>query len=86
MPMTSHDIQSRLQANLAGARVVVEDLAGDGDHFKVIVTAEQFAGKTRVAQHQMVYAALGGAMNGELHALAIETHPVIPAKAGIQDF
>lgn len=74
MPMTSHDIQSRLETNLPGAVVVVEDLAGDGDHFKVIVTAAQFAGKTRVAQHQMVYAALSGAMSGELHALAIETH------------
>ncbi len=72
--MTSNDIQSRIETNLPDAYVVVEDLAGDGDHFKVIVTAPQFAGKTRVAQHQMVYAALGGAMNGELHALAIETH------------
>ncbi len=74
MPMTAHDIHTRLISGLAGATVVVEDLAGDGDHFKVIVTAPQFSGKSRVAQHQMVYAALGDAMRGELHALAIETH------------
>lgn len=73
MPMTSHDIQSRLENNLPGARIVVEDLAGDGDHFRVIVTAPQFAGKSRVAQHQMVYTALGDALRHDLHALAIET-------------
>jgi stress-induced morphogen len=35
--------------------------------------SEAFRGKTRVQQHQMVYAALKGRMGGELHAMALQT-------------
>ena len=73
MAMTAQDIQERLEQGLPGAIIVVEDLAGDGDHYKVIVTAASFSGKSQVAQHQMVYAAMGDAMRYDLHALAIET-------------
>ncbi|MGI9170134.1 MAG: BolA/IbaG family iron-sulfur metabolism protein [Caulobacteraceae bacterium] len=51
----------------------MEDLAGDGDHYRARVVAEAFRGLSRVRQHQMVYSALGGRMGGELHALALET-------------
>ena len=86
MPMDSAIIKQMILSALPECSVKIIDLAGDGDHYAVHVTSSAFAGKSRIQQHQMVYAALGGAMNGELHALAIETHPVIPAKAGIQDF
>jgi len=49
------------------------DLAGDGDHYKAIITSSSFSGLSRIAQHQTVYAALKGKMGGELHALALET-------------
>lgn len=55
------------------AEVEITDLAGDGDHYAATVTAEEFRGKNRVQQHQMVYAALKGRMGGELHALALTT-------------
>jgi len=53
--------------------IEIIDLAGDGDHYKAVIASDQFTGKNRVQQHQMVYAALKGKMGGELHALALET-------------
>jgi stress-induced morphogen len=53
--------------------VSIQDLAGDGDHYAATVTSSAFAGKSKVQQHQMVYAALKGKMGGELHALALTT-------------
>ncbi len=61
------------QGGLAGREVTVEDLAGDGDHYAATVVSEAFRGRSRVQQHQMVYAALRGRMGGELHALALQT-------------
>lgn len=73
MPMPAEDIAALIKAGLPDAEVELVDLAGDNDHWKAVVTSEQFRGKLRVAQHQMVYAALGEKMGGELHALALET-------------
>lgn len=77
MPMAAQDIEALIKAALPDAEVEITDLAGDGDHYKARVVSAAFAGKTRVQQHQMIYAALGGRMGGELHALALET--VAPA-------
>ena len=55
------------------AKIEIKDLAGDGDHYAATVISEAFRGKTRVQQHQMVYAALQGNMGGVLHALALTT-------------
>lgn len=55
------------------ADITLTDLAGDNDHWQAEIVSEQFRGKTRVAQHQLVYAALKGKMGGELHALALKT-------------
>ena len=73
MPMSGPDIQSAIAAALPGAQVELTDLAGDDDHWAVKVIAPQFAGQTRVQQHKLVYAALGGRMGGELHALQVST-------------
>jgi stress-induced morphogen len=73
MPMNSHEIEALIRAALPDARVEVRDLAGDGDHYAATVVSEAFRGKTRVAQHKMVYDALQGRMGGELHALALQT-------------
>ena len=59
---------------LSNARsLTLKDLAGDNDHWSADIVSEQFRGKSRVAQHQMVYAALKGRMGGVLHALALTT-------------
>lgn len=55
------------------ATVSIEDMRGDGDHYAAHIVSASFAGKTRVQQHQMVYAALQGLMDGQLHALALQT-------------
>jgi stress-induced morphogen len=73
MPMTGDEITTRIKAAIPDAHIVLEDLAGDNDHWKVIVTSATFVGKSRVAQHQMVYAAFGKDMGTTLHALAVET-------------
>ena len=71
--MSASEIEALIKAALPDAKVTVEDLAGDGDHYAATVVSEQFRGLPRVRQHQMIYAALSGRMGGELHALALQT-------------
>ena len=73
MPMAAEDIIRLIKEGIPGAEVEIQDLAGDGDHYAATVTSAAFKGKTRVQQHQMVYAALQGNMGGVLHALALTT-------------
>ena len=73
MAMQPAEIEALIKAALPDAQVTIEDLAGDGDHYAASVVSEAFRGKSRVQQHQLVYAALQGRMGGELHALALQT-------------
>jgi stress-induced morphogen len=73
MAMQAEEIERLIKAGLPDAEVMIEDLRGDGDHYAAMVVSEAFRGKTRVQQHQMVYAALQGSMSGALHALALTT-------------
>ena len=73
MPMAAETIVSLIEQALPGATVEMRDLAGDNDHWAAKVTAPQFAGKSRVQQHKLVYEALGGNMGGVLHALQLTT-------------
>ncbi len=73
MAMDAHDIETLIKAAIPDATVEIRDLAGDGDHYAATVIAPSFKGKSRVQQHQMVYAALKGRMGGALHALALTT-------------
>jgi stress-induced morphogen len=73
MAMAANEIERLIRASIPDAEVTIQDLAGDGDHYKATVIAESFRGKTRVQQHQIVYDALKGEMGGKLHALALQT-------------
>ena len=73
MPMSAPDIEKMIKDAIPDAKVKINDLAGDGDHYAAEVIAESFRGKSRVQQHQMVYQALQGNMGGVLHALAPTT-------------
>ncbi len=73
MPMPAADLEAHLREAFPDAAIEIEDLAGDGDHYKARIQSSAFAGISRVRQHQLVYAALKGKMGGELHALALET-------------
>ena len=73
MPMSAGEIEQMIKEAIPDAEVRIDDLRGDGDHYAAVITSSSFAGKTRVQQHQMVYAALQGRMGNELHALALQT-------------
>ena len=75
MAMDAHDIERLIKDGIPDAEVSIEDLRGDGDHYAAYIVSPTFAGKSRVQQHQMVYAALKGRMGNELHALALHTSP-----------
>ena len=67
-------VKAKLQAAFPNAeKIEATDLTGTKDHYQALVVAEAFAGKTRIEQHQLVYAALGDLMDGPVHALALET-------------
>lgn len=73
MAMAAETIETMIRAAIPDAQVTITDLAGDGDHYAAHVVSAAFAGMPRVAQHKAVYAALGGRMGGELHALKLTT-------------
>ncbi len=73
MPMQAGEIEDMIRASIPDAKVTIEDLRGDGDHYAAHVVSEAFAGLSRVQQHQLVYKALRDKMGGELHALALQT-------------
>jgi stress-induced morphogen len=76
MPMDPATIERMIKDGLPDAEVRIDDLRGDGDHYAAHVRSAAFKGRTRVQQHQLVYATLGGKMGGELHALALTTEPL----------
>ena len=73
MAMDAGEIEQLIKEGLPDAAVTIEDLRGDGDHYACHVVSEAFRGKSRIQQHQMVYAALQGRMRTQLHALALQT-------------
>tara|TARA_B100000401_G_C52174502_1_gene424796 strand:+ start:99 stop:374 length:276 start_codon:yes stop_codon:yes gene_type:complete len=73
MAMESTEIEQMIKEALPDAEIVIEDLRGDGDHYAARIISSAFKGKTRIQQHQIVYAALKGKMGGQLHALALTT-------------
>ena len=73
MPMDASEIERLIKSRIPDALVTIRDLAGDGDHYSATIVSSAFKGKSRVQQHQLVYAALKGRMGGELHALALTT-------------
>jgi stress-induced morphogen len=75
MGMKGSEIEAMIRAAFPDAEIEMKDLAGDDNHWAATVRTSAFRGKSRVAQHQMVYAALKGNMGGVLHALQLTTAP-----------
>ena len=67
---TPDEIQNRIQAGLPDATVRVD---GDGRHFEAVIVAADFAGKSLIQRHQMVYRVLGDKMQAEIHAISMKT-------------
>ncbi len=70
---SAEELKQRIESTLPGARAEVEDLTGGGDHFRAEVVSEQFAGLSRIEQHQLVYGVFGDEVGGPIHALSIKT-------------
>jgi stress-induced morphogen len=75
MGMKGSEIEAYIKAAFPDAEIEMKDLAGDDNHWSATIKSSAFNGKSRVAQHQMVYAALKGNMGGVLHALQLQTVP-----------
>lgn len=73
MAMDRATLEALLTEAFPDAEITLTDLAGDDDHWRAEIVSAAFRGKPRVAQHQLVYAALRGRMGGELHALQLIT-------------
>ena len=67
---TPDEVRSFIAAGLACEHLEVE---GDGRHFFATIVAAAFEGRSRVARHQCVYAALGDRMREQIHALSMKT-------------
>jgi len=73
MPISKEELFELLKSGFPDGEIKIDDLAGDDNHYAANIKSSKFKGKTKVQQHQMVYAALKGKMGNELHALALLT-------------
>ncbi len=73
MSMSAAEIEKRIKAAIPDARIELRYLAGDDNHWAATITSEQFRGKSRVQQHQLVNAAFGADMGTVLHSLSVQT-------------
>ena len=73
MPMHANEIKELILESFPDAKIKIDDLRGDGDHYAASIESKSFKGLSKVKQHQMVYKALKGRMGYELHALALNT-------------
>jgi stress-induced morphogen len=71
--MDPEHIKQRITAAIPDAQIVLEDLTGTRDHWKARIVSAAFAGKTLVARHRLVMAALTEEMKGPIHALTLDT-------------
>ncbi len=73
MPLESDTLEKLIKEAFPDAKINIIDLAGDNDHWSAEIISKEFAGKSRIQQHKMVYSSLKGKMGGELHALQLKT-------------
>ena len=73
MAMNLNEIEKLIKESIPDAKIEIQDLAGDGNHYSATVTSSTFVGKSKIEQHKMVYNSLKGKMGNELHALSITT-------------
>lgn len=70
---SAEELKQRIEAAIPGARAEVEDYTGGGDHFRATVSAQAFAGRSRIEQHRLVYDVFGSEIGGAIHALSLKT-------------
>ena len=73
MSLKIEEIKSLIKESMPDAEIIIEDLAGDENHYSATIKSKVFTGKSKIEQHKLVYKALKGKMGNELHALALNT-------------
>ena len=73
MGLKIKEIENLIKEAMPDAEVLIEDLAGDDNHYSATIKSKTFIGKSKIEQHKIVYKALKGKMGTELHALALNT-------------
>ena len=73
MGLKLEEIKNLIKESMPDAEIVIEDLAGDENHYSATIKSKIFAGKSKIEQHKLVYKALKGKMGNKLHALALNT-------------
>ena len=73
MPILKEDLEKHIKESIPDSTISIEDLRGDGDHYRATVISKSFEGKSKIEQHKMVYDSLKGKMGNELHALMLKT-------------
>ena len=73
MGLKIEEIQNLIKESIPDAEIIIEDLAGDENHYSATIKSKIFVGKSKIEQHKLVYKALKGKMGNELHALALNT-------------
>ena len=73
MSLKSEEIKNLIKESIPDAEIVINDLAGDENHYSATIKSKIFNGKSKIEQHKIVYKSLKGKMGNELHALSINT-------------
>ena len=73
MSLKLEEVKNLIKEAIPDAEVIIQDLAGDENHYSATIKSKIFVGKSRIDQHKLVYKALKGKMGNELHALALNT-------------
>jgi len=76
MGLKLEEIKNLITESIPDAEIIIQDLAGDENHYSATIKSKIFTGKSKIEQHKMVYKALKGKMGNELHALAINTKEI----------
>ena len=76
MTLKAEEIENLIKESIPDAEIIIEDLAGDENHYSATIKSKIFSGKSKIEQHKLVYRALKGKMGNELHALAIKTKEI----------
>ena len=73
MPIEPNRLENILKEKFPNSKIIIEDLAGDNDHYSVFIESSLFNDLSKIKQHQLVYKSLDGLMDNELHAMQLKT-------------
>jgi stress-induced morphogen len=73
MPIEQNRLEKIITDKFPNSKILIEDLAGDNNHYSVTIESSMFNGLSRIQQHQLVYKSLDGLMDSELHAMQLKT-------------